>query len=150
MKIADEAINSYQDGTMQSNATPHIMTIRQASNFTGVPCYTLRYWEKEFPDFLHPLRTRGRQRRYDENALRAVYRLKDLIHTQRYSLAGARKELAAVQHKEETGTNSRPPVQSEEKLHEVLEEIREILQEKLLGGRDGEALMDRDNVGANS
>jgi len=120
VKIADEVINDFRD------------------------------WEQEFPDFLHPLRTRGGQRRYDENDLRTIYRLKELIHKQRYSLAGARRALSEAKAKTEAERNPKSAAKTEEKLHEVLEEIREILQGKLLGGQDGEALASRDNVGANS
>ena len=42
------------------------LTIGEVSHMTGVPIHTLRYWESEFADYFSPIRTPGRQRRYDE------------------------------------------------------------------------------------
>jgi len=64
-----------------------------ASEITGVEVYTLRYWEKEFIDFLQPIRTDGGQRRYRPQDIRIVFSIKRLLRDEMFSIAGARKHL---------------------------------------------------------
>ncbi len=70
-----------------------LLKIGQVARLTGVPIYTLRYWERIFPGVLNPLRTPGGQRRYDRENLQVIYRIKELLKEKMYSLAGARRIL---------------------------------------------------------
>jgi len=54
------------------------LTIKQVSQVTGIPCYTLRFWEKEFEGILVPSRTNGRQRRYSSEDISVIERIKGL------------------------------------------------------------------------
>jgi DNA-binding transcriptional MerR regulator len=67
------------------------LTIGEVSELTGVPIHTLRYWESEFDGYFSPLRTSGRQRRYDEEAVDRVMEIKTLLKEEKYSIAGARQ-----------------------------------------------------------
>ena len=67
--------------------------ISDASQITGIEVYTLRYWEREFPDFLQPIRTAGGQRRYRTDDIQTVFLLKRLLREEMFSIAGARKVL---------------------------------------------------------
>lgn len=69
------------------------VSIRVASAITGIEIHTLRYWETEFPEFLTPLRTRGGQRRYRPEDIRAIFTIKRLLRDEMYSIAGARRYL---------------------------------------------------------
>jgi DNA-binding transcriptional MerR regulator len=69
------------------------LTIGEVSGLTGVPIHTLRYWEGEFDGYFSPLRTSGRQRRYDEDAVGRVLEIKTLLKEEKYSIAGARQVL---------------------------------------------------------
>ena len=69
------------------------LTIGEVSDLTGIPIHTLRYWEGEFEGFFNPVRTSGRQRRYDEDAVRRVLEIKTLLKKEKYSIAGARQVL---------------------------------------------------------
>jgi DNA-binding transcriptional MerR regulator len=69
------------------------LTIGEVSDLTGVPIHTLRYWEAEFNGYFSPLRTSGRQRRYNENAVERVQQIKTLLKEEKYSIAGARQVL---------------------------------------------------------
>lgn len=73
------------------------LTIGEVADLTGVPIHTLRYWEGEFEEFLHPKRTGGRQRRYDEDSVRKILEIKTLLKGEKYSIAGARQVLAKRQ-----------------------------------------------------
>jgi DNA-binding transcriptional MerR regulator len=70
------------------------LTIGEVSKMIGVPIHTLRYWESEFADYFNPVRTSGRQRRYDEDAVARVMEIKTLLKEEKYSIAGARQVLA--------------------------------------------------------
>ena len=67
--------------------------ISVASTITGVEVHTLRYWEREFPEFLYPARTDGGQRRYRPQDIQTVFLLKRLLREEMFSIAGARKAL---------------------------------------------------------
>src|SRR5512138_3750074 len=51
-------------------------TIKQVSDLTLLPSSTLRFWEKEFPDFVAPLRTHGGQRRYQQSVIDILHKIK--------------------------------------------------------------------------
>lgn len=70
------------------------VSISVASKITGIEVYTLRYWEKEFPEFLQPIRTEGGQRRYRPKDIQVVFLLKRLLREEMFSIAGARKHLS--------------------------------------------------------
>ena len=50
--------------------------------------------ESEFGEFFNPLRTSGRQRRYDEEAVHRIVEIKTLLKEEKYSIARARQVLA--------------------------------------------------------
>ena len=71
-----------------------LISIRDAARIIGVPPHTIRYWEKEFSDFLVAPRTMGKQRRYGDQQiykLRTIYRM---LKEEGYSIAGAKRALA--------------------------------------------------------
>jgi DNA-binding transcriptional MerR regulator len=69
------------------------LTIGEVSDLTDVPIHTLRYWESEFNGYFSPLRTSGRQRRYNEEAVERVLTIKALLKEEKYSIAGAKQVL---------------------------------------------------------
>jgi DNA-binding transcriptional MerR regulator len=80
--------------------SPKLYSISQVHALTGVPKPTLRFWEKEFKEFLDPLRTAGNQRRYDTNSIENVKRINHLLKVEGYTLEGARKKLEAMERAE--------------------------------------------------
>lgn len=69
------------------------VSISVASAITGIEVHTLRYWEKEFEEFLHPIRTPGGQRRYRAEDLRTILVIKRLLRDEMFSIEGARRYL---------------------------------------------------------
>jgi DNA-binding transcriptional MerR regulator len=67
--------------------------ISVASRITGVEVHTLRYWEREFADYLVPIRTEGGQRRYRPEDIQTVFIVKRLLRDEMFSIAGARRHL---------------------------------------------------------
>lgn len=66
--------------------------IGEVAELAGVKPHVLRYWESEFGSF-RPGKSRSQQRKYTRKDIELVLRLKDLLHNQGYTIAGARKKL---------------------------------------------------------
>jgi DNA-binding transcriptional MerR regulator len=69
------------------------LSIGAVSSLTSVEIHTLRYWEREFADFLSPGRTGGGQRRYTAEDIATVLEIKRLLRQEQYSVSGARRVL---------------------------------------------------------
>lgn len=67
--------------------------ISAASSITGIEIHTLRYWEREFAEFLNPVRTSGGQRRYRPEDIQTLFLIKRLLRDEMFSIAGARRHL---------------------------------------------------------
>lgn len=69
------------------------LSIDQVAQLTGVKKTTLRYWEKEFSDYLKPERTETQRRQYSLEEVEKVAVLKQLIEEEKYKSAGVRLKL---------------------------------------------------------
>lgn len=67
-----------------------MLSIGDVSKLFGIPVHTIRYWEKEFNKELSPARTQGRQRRYTDQDIKRILRIKDLLWERGYSIRAAR------------------------------------------------------------
>ena len=54
--------------------------IQRASKILKVPRSTIRYWETKFDDLLKPKRTNGGQRRYSDEDIASLKKIKRLLH----------------------------------------------------------------------
>ncbi len=71
--------------------------IGDISKLLEVADHTIRYWEKEFCKHLSPTRTKGRQRRYGEEDIKMLKKIKDLLKIEGYSIKGAKRILDSEQ-----------------------------------------------------
>jgi ribosome-binding protein aMBF1 (putative translation factor) len=85
------------------------LSIDQVSQMTGVKKTTLRYWEKEFSEYLKPDRTDTKRRQYSLEEVEKVAVLKQLIEEEKYKSAGVRLKLGL-------GTGAQPGVQGSKPL----------------------------------
>ena len=70
--------------------------IGEVSRITGVKSHVLRYWESEFKE-IKPLKSRSLQRLYQKKDIELIFKIKQLLYKEGYTIAGARtkiKELA--------------------------------------------------------
>jgi UDP-N-acetylglucosamine 4,6-dehydratase len=67
--------------------------IQEISEKLEVPASTIRYWEKEFSEFIRPKRTHGGQRRYSEKDIDQLSQIKDLLHSKKRSISQTKKLL---------------------------------------------------------
>lgn len=66
--------------------------IGEVVDLTGIKAHVLRYWESEFST-VRPVKSKGKQRLYRRQEIELILCLKDLLYTQGYTIAGARKKL---------------------------------------------------------
>lgn len=68
--------------------------IGEVSELVGVEPHVLRYWEGEFR--MRPHRSSSGQRLYRKRDIARFLKVKKLLHTEGFTIAGARKALAGV------------------------------------------------------
>ena len=64
--------------------------IQKVSDKLEVPRSTIRFWEKEFPQLVNPRRTNGGQRRYSEQDISNLHKIKNLLHHKNKTIDEAR------------------------------------------------------------
>lgn len=101
--------------------------IKEVSEMLGVPPSTLRFWEKEFPQMLKPVRSTHNQRYYRPRDIENVKIIHFLIKNKGLKIEAARAYLRS-----NPKNVSRCP-EVIERLEEVSAELKGLL--KALGGR---------------
>lgn len=69
------------------------LTIDQVSNILQVEVSTIRYWEKEFNQFLKINCPKGQRVRYNEEHLEDFAQIKELLYTEQYTIKGAKRRM---------------------------------------------------------
>jgi DNA-binding transcriptional MerR regulator len=95
--------------------------IGEVARIVGVKPYVLRYWETEF-SILRPGKTRSKHRLYRRRDVDLLLRIKDLLHTRRFTIEGARKKLREEQTQAETPASAATGALAE--IREALVRIR--------------------------
>jgi len=67
-------------------------SIGDVRRITGVPEYSIRYWEAEF-GLIKPIRLESGHRRYTKEDVYTLLKIKDLIYKHKLTLEGAKKQL---------------------------------------------------------
>jgi DNA-binding transcriptional MerR regulator len=94
-------------------------SIGEVSQITGVPAHVLRYWENEFPQ-LKPKKGRSGNRTYQEREIELIKKIKELLYDHKFTIPGARAQLAGVEIETSNGNDSM--------VEELKQELREILE----------------------
>jgi DNA-binding transcriptional MerR regulator len=133
------------------------LRIGEAAKLVGVEAYVLRFWETQFP-FIRPKQSHSRHRYYTGTDIETLKIVKRLLHTEGYTIAGARRfmrekaldrvrgplmqpaERVTKRRSEAPSTASNPATLApmpNNGVHRTLREIREDLRalHKLLGSR---------------
>ena len=66
--------------------------IGEVCKIADVQPYVLRYWETEFPQ-LAPNKSGGGQRLYTQREIDTILRIKQLLYSEGFTIAGAKKKL---------------------------------------------------------
>src|ERR1700729_13482 len=75
-----------------ANGAERQIKIGEAARLIGVEAYVLRFWETQFP-FLRPRHSRSKHRYYDEKSLDSLRLIRRLLHSEGYTIAGAKKHI---------------------------------------------------------
>jgi DNA-binding transcriptional MerR regulator len=106
-------------------------SIGEVASIVGLPAYVLRYWESEFK-LLRPSRRTSGQRKYIKKDIEQIFKIKDLLHTRKFTIAGAKKQLIGDKRKKDTsqlnfeiqgGESLNPKI-----LHEIQRELEEAMK----------------------
>ena len=73
-----------------TNALARPLRIGEAAKLVGVEAYVLRFWETQFP-FIRPKQLHSRHRYYTGADIETLKIVKRLLHTEGYTIAGARR-----------------------------------------------------------
>ncbi|MBO8169022.1 MAG: MerR family transcriptional regulator [Thermoanaerobacteraceae bacterium] len=69
-----------------------LLTIQQLANILQVEVSTVRYWEKEFAQYL-PAVGKNKRRRYTQEHVETFNQIKELLYTEQYTIKGAKRRL---------------------------------------------------------
>jgi DNA-binding transcriptional MerR regulator len=67
-------------------------SIGEVCELTGLRPHVLRYWESQF-NFLRPTKNRSGNRVYQRREVELIMLVKHLLHTERYTIEGARQKV---------------------------------------------------------
>lgn len=73
-------------------AAKEYYSIGEVCELTDLKPYVLRYWETQFPA-LAPSKNKGGNRVYRRKEIKLVHLIRHLLHTERYTIEGARQKL---------------------------------------------------------
>ncbi|MFN3821973.1 MAG: MerR family transcriptional regulator, partial [bacterium] len=87
----------------------------------------IRFWEREFSDFLIPIRTIGGQRRYDKGDVEIIQKINQLVNKEGFTLEGARKQLKSAMEV----MDATDQVKRDDQLNELAITMSDYLLQKL-------------------
>ncbi len=102
--------------------------IGEVCKIADVQPYVLRYWETEFPS-LAPNKSGGGQRLYTRREIDIILRIKQLLYSEGFTIAGAKKKLETEDVEPSPAASA--PKDLSKALLDVKKELRGILD--LLG-----------------
>jgi DNA-binding transcriptional MerR regulator len=100
--------------------------IGEVCKLADVQPYVLRYWETEFPP-LAPNKSGGGQRLYTQRDLDIIMRIKQLLYSEGFTIAGAKKKLEG-EGSEPESTSAPSPKDLTKALLNIRKELVAILQ----------------------
>ena len=102
--------------------------IGEVCKIADVQPYVLRYWETEFPA-LAPNKSGGGQRLYSQREIDIILRIKQLLYSEGFTIAGAKKKLETEMT--EPAASAPAPIataQQQMNLDQLKKELRAILK----------------------
>ena len=100
-------------------------SIGDVKRITGVPEYSVRYWEAEF-NLIRPIRLESGHRRYTKQDVYTILKIKDLIYKHKLTLEGAKKQLNKYQLP--SSSDEKKPCTDIKLLTEIKETLEELLK----------------------
>ena len=101
-------------------------SIGDVKRITGVPEYSVRYWEAEF-GLIKPIRLESGHRRYTKEDVYTILKIKDLIYKHKLTLEGAKKQLS--KYSPSAGGGQKKAGVDVKFLSEIKETLSQLLKE---------------------
>ena len=105
--------------------------IGEVSGIVGVDPHVLRYWEAEF-SAIKPVRGKSKQRLYRRRDVELLLHIKDLLHRQGFTIAGAQKRVQQGSPRADGHTQTRCPVVHPSEVVPILDQVKQELKTLLL------------------
>jgi DNA-binding transcriptional MerR regulator len=102
--------------------------IGEVSDLVGVEPHVLRYWETEFRS-IRPQKSRKGQRIYSRRDVDRLLKVKDLLYTHGFTIAGARRRLRETGLEPPTAAESRAAERTRGMLGDLRREVEGMLAE---------------------
>jgi len=104
-------------------------SIGEVSKMTDLKAYVLRYWETEFKQ-LKPPKNQAGNRTYRQNDIDLILFIKDLLYNKKFTIEGARTQLASIGDdvKTEQKVEKEVPVKAVPAKKETLVKIKQELE----------------------
>jgi len=102
--------------------------IGEVAEIVGVEPHVLRYWETEFRS-IRPSKSAKGQRVYSRRDVEKLLKVKDLLYSHGFTIAGARKRLREVSDEPVRETRPVPAVSVRKSLLALRSEVSQMLAE---------------------
>ena len=98
-------------------------TISEAAELCGAKPHVLRYWESEFKQ-LSPVKRAGNRRYYQRQDIFLIRQIRELLHEQGFTIAGAKQKLNGENSKEEISAHKQALREVRQELEQLLKSIK--------------------------
>jgi DNA-binding transcriptional MerR regulator len=112
-------------------------TIGEVTQIVQLPPYVLRYWESQFR-LLKPARRTSGQRIYMRRDIERIFQVKDLLHSKKFTIAGAKKHLMGDRRKKDEFDLFSSSLEGNAPAIAALKEVRAELEDILNTLKTGE------------
>ena len=99
--------------------------IGEVAEITELQPYILRYWESEFRA-LSPIKNSAGQRLYKKRDIEILEKIKELLYEKGFTIAGARRQLAALEKEKEQALLQENEVLKDQ-VTQIEQELKNIL-----------------------
>jgi DNA-binding transcriptional MerR regulator len=100
--------------------------INEVGKITSIKPYVLRYWETEFKQ-LRPEKDTKSQRRYRQEDIALIFKIRELLYERRFTIAGAREQLRLEMRGAKSQSQSSSPSKSPAATkREVLKQLSDV------------------------
>ena len=109
-------------------------TIGEVAEAVGISVEVLRKWERDFPDKIKPIRTKGETRLYRQRDIEQIQMIYRMRHTEGKTIAGVRRSLDNNPGQEEAKQEIITHLYNvRQQLQQVVEELDKVLGDEVQG-----------------
>lgn len=124
IEILSKLINLEQEPSFKNK---EFFTITEVFKLTKINTHTLRYWEKN--GLITPVKIHNGQRRYNEEHLNLILKIKELIYDEKIGIKGVKKIIKSKSKKTQNKAEDNSYNQDMTKfLDEMKKELKSILK----------------------